>query len=83
MRHNDRACRVCKSPSRQNPCWWWLNERRPSFGKPAPCEVEDQLEFDRRERAAWARARRIEFIALAFMAAGAFVGLCVFWRYWT
>jgi hypothetical protein len=34
-RRNGRACRVCKSPSRRNPCWWWLNEKRPSFGKPA------------------------------------------------
>jgi hypothetical protein len=102
-RRNDRACRVCRSPARRNPCWFWID--RPSFGKPALCEIEDEEAFaiaeaelraeeaarlDAKARqlrvlaeAATARARRIEFVGLAFMASGAFVGLCVFWRYWT
>jgi hypothetical protein len=36
-----RPCKFCRSPARGNPCWWWL-DHGPSFGKPPPCEVEDQ-----------------------------------------
>lgn len=43
---NRRACRHCKSPARENPCWWSLDH--PNDGGDPPCMLYDDDESDDR-----------------------------------
>jgi hypothetical protein len=76
MTPNPRACRHCKSPARRNPCWHWRN--RPSFGKYAPCEIED---MDARRNAEVDRmnaVHRMQYVVTFITALAAFAGLAAF-----
>lgn len=64
-------CPYCNSPSRHNPCWWYIDHGR--AGGYAPCEGEDDMEYQME------REHRFSRNLIVFVA---FVGLLSVVSFW-